>query len=403
MIAVSASHGSAARRIAELATTALRGIGWAQVRGAMLFGLVVSMVTTLIFLTAILQVAQTMPLPSMFLYVVIPDQIKALCLLAAIVVADRAVDEGAPRRKAYVIAALTGCVTGILLSEPFNWAWRTYLLPDLWPAQRTWLHGTPSLFYWPIFSLTHWLLIGGSSVFLYADRRAARKTAQLLHNAELDRVRRSKIALESRLQAMQARVEPQFLFNTLAQVERLYDTDPAIAGRMLDDLITYLRAAMPLMRDTSSTVGQEIDLARAYLDIVRIRLGERLAFEIKAPPEIRDVRMPPMMLLPLIDHAIVAGLEPSTATGTISIRTEVIDGRLRLAIADSGAAFVPEVGGDGIDSIRERLAALFGENARLDLRRAEAQATEAVLEIPLETATAGAPGTSTPKTASIPR
>ena len=403
MIAVSASHGSGARRIAELATTALRGIGWPQVRGAMLFGLVVSMVTTLIFLTAILQVAQTMPLPSMFLYVVIPDQIKALCLLAAIVVADRAVDEGAPRRRAYVMAALTGCVTGILLSEPFNWAWRTYLLPDLWPAQRTWLHGTPSLFYWPIFSLTHWLLIGGSSVFLYADRRAARKTAQLLHNAELDRVRRSKIALESRLQAMQARVEPQFLFNTLAQVERLYDTDPAIAGRMLDDLITYLRAAMPLMRDTSSTVGQEIDLARAYLDIVRIRLGERLAFEIKAPPEIRHVRMPPMMLLPLIDHAIVAGLEPSTATGTISIHTEVIDGRLRLAIADSGAAFVPEVGGDGINSIRERLAALFGENARLDLRRAEAQATEAVLEIPLETATPSAPGTSTPTMASIPR
>jgi LytS/YehU family sensor histidine kinase len=157
------------------------------------------------------------------------------------------------------------------------------------------------------------------------------------------------------------------------------------------------------MRDTSSTVGQEMDLARAYLDIVRIRLGRRLAFEIQAPPHIRDVRMPPMMLLPLIDHAIVAGLEPSTATGTISIHTKVIDGRLRLAIADSGAAFVPEVGGDGIDSIRERLAALFGENARLDLRRAEAQATEAVLEIPLETATPSAPETSTPTMASIPR
>jgi LytS/YehU family sensor histidine kinase len=109
-----------------------------------------------------------------------------------------------------------------------------------------------------------------------------------------------------------------------------------------------------------------------------------------------------MMLLPLIDHAIVCGLEPSTATGTISIRTEVIDGRLRLAIADSGAAFVPEIGGDGINGIRERLAALFGENARLDLRRAEAQATEAVLEIPLETATPGVPGTSAPPTASLP-
>jgi|GEM_PF-1381636 len=403
MTAVNVVHRSRAKRFAELAASAFRDIRWPQVRGAMLFGLVVTIVTTLIFLDPILQIARTMPLPNLLLQAVISDQIKVFCLLAAIVVADRAVDEGAPRRNAYVMAALVGCLIGILLSEPLNWAWRKYLLPDLWPTQRTWLHGTPSLYFHPIFALTHWLLIGGSAVFLYADRRAARKTAQLLLTAELDRVRRSKVALESRLQAMQARVEPQFLFNTLAQVERLYESDPAMAGRMLDDLISYLRAAMPLMRDTSSTVGQEMDLARAYLDIVRIRLGERLAFDIKTPPEIRDMRMPPMMLLPLIDHAIVCGLEPSTATGTISIRTELIDGRLRLAIADSGAAFVPEIGGDGINGIRERLAALFGDNARLDLRRAEAQATEAVLEIPLETATSGAPGTDTPPTASLQR
>jgi hypothetical protein len=76
-------------------------------------------------------------------------------------------------------------------------------------------------------------------VFLYADRRASRKTAQLLHAAELDRIRRSKLAFESRLQAMQARVEPQFLFNTLAQVERLYELDPALGSLMLDDLIAY--------------------------------------------------------------------------------------------------------------------------------------------------------------------
>ena len=74
-------------------------------------------------------------------------------------------------------------------------------------------------------------------MFFHADRRAARKTAQVLHDAELHRIRRSRLALESRLQAMQARVEPQFLFNTLAQVERLYEVDPALGARMLDDLI----------------------------------------------------------------------------------------------------------------------------------------------------------------------
>ena len=83
---------------------------------------------------------------------------------------------------------------------------------------------------------------------------------------------------------MQARVEPQFLFNTLAQVERLYEPMPTLAGRMLDDLIAYLRAAMPAMRGTSSTVAQEIELARAYLDIVRMRLGDRLRVSIDVPP-----------------------------------------------------------------------------------------------------------------------
>ena len=82
---------------------------------------------------------------------------------------------------------------------------------------------------------------------------------------------------------MQARVEPQFLFNTLAQVRQLYDSDAPLAGKMLDDLIAYLRAALPHLRESSSTLGKEAALARAYLDIVRVRLGERLAFDIVIP------------------------------------------------------------------------------------------------------------------------
>jgi Histidine kinase len=117
---------------------------------------------------------------------------------------------------------------------------------------------------------------------------------------------------------MQARVEPPFLFNTLAQVKRLYEMDATLAQRMLDDLVAYLRAAMPHMRDTSSTMKQEIELARAYLDIVKIRLGDRLAFDIQVPEGAGDVRMPPMMLLPLIDHAVVRGLatKPQASAST---------------------------------------------------------------------------------------
>ncbi|HLB21967.1 MAG TPA: histidine kinase, partial [Solirubrobacteraceae bacterium] len=378
------ADASPASRLASLAIDALRALRWPQIRAAMLLGLALTAWSWTVFIHPIARIAQSMPLMHMMLQSLIADQVKALCLLVAIAIADRAVDEGARRRRAYVLAALAGCVVGIALSEPFNWAFRTYVMPNAWPANYTWLHGTPALFYWPIFALTHWLLIGSAVVFLYADRRAARNTAQLLRDAELDRIRRSRLALESRLQAMQARVEPQFLLNTLAQVERLYEIDAQLAARMLDDLIAYLRAAMPLMRDTSSTVAQEIELARAYLDIVRLRLGERLSVRTQTPPEAARLRMPPMMLLPLIDHAIVRGLEPSRAQGTISIGARVFEGRLLLTIADGGAGFVPDGEGSGIAAIRERLEALYRGDAKLDLRRRGDDTTVAVLDLPLE-------------------
>ena len=378
-----AAEVSAIGRFAALALLAVRDIRWPQIRAAILLGLTITAWNSIVFLQPLQEIAQTMPRDLQLLQVLIADQIRAFCLMAAIVIADRAVDEGARRRPAYVLAAVVGCLTGFVMSEPFNWAWRIYVLPDRWPADWSWLHGTPAHFYWPIFWLTLWLPAGGAVVFLYADRRAARRTAQLLQTAELDRIRRSRIALESRLQAMQARVEPQFLFNTLGQVERLYERDPPLAARMMDDLIAYLRAAMPLMRDTSSTVAQEIELARAYLDIVRLRLGEHLAVRIEVPPEAAPMRMPPMMLLPLIDHAVVRGLDPSTATGTLSVRAAVDAGRLRLTIADGGARFVPEADGDGIAALRARLEALYRGEATLDLRRG-GEAMVAVLDLPIQ-------------------
>ncbi len=377
------------RRFVAVAIDALQGIGWVQVRRAMLFGIAVTVFHVATNNSVLLTLSKFVPLTlaKLILGAALSFQVKSLCLLAAIVVADRAVDEGAPRRIVYFAAALVGCVAGVALSEPLDLAWRAWVLPaDIWPVDRPWFHGTAKYLHFPFWALTYWLLIGGSAVFVYANRRAARQTATRLRSAELDRTRRSRLAFESRLQAMQARIEPQFLFNTLAQVERLYEDDPAQAGNMLDALISYLRAAMPMMRDTSSTVGREIELARAYLDIVRLRLGERLSVAIEAPPGADDIRMPPMMLLPLIDHAIVRGLEPATGAGAgaIRIHTDVRDGRLRLLIRDSGVGFAPETGGDGIAALRERLDALYGSSARLELRRVDPRATEAVLDLPLE-------------------
>ena len=363
---------------------ALSGVTRAQIRGAFLFGLGALAFTALINLVPFVQFVKAMPAHMFLLGGFIDFQIRAFVLLGAIVIAERAVNEGAPRRRAYVLAAIGGCVAGVVIGEVFNWIWRSFVLPPNWPAHRTYLRGAGSFFYWPTYSLTSWLLLGAPAVFFYADRSAARKTAASLHAAELDRIHRSRISLESRLQAMQARVEPQFLFNTLAQVERLYELRSPLAGTMLDDLIAYLRAAMPLMRDSSSTVGQEIELARRYLEIAKIRLGNRLAFDLDVPRELANARMPPMMVLPLVDHAIVHGLERTQVGGAFRIVAEASGGRLRLTITDSGAGFIGDDRDAGVASIAERLDALYGDAARLELRTRDPMGTEAVMEIPYE-------------------
>jgi hypothetical protein len=367
-----------------VAIDAVRSIRATQIRVTAVLGLCLTALQLAMFWIPITQIARNNSWWAILTDVAVDDQIKAFILLIAIVVATRAVDEGYPPRNAYVLAALVGCAAGVVAYEIFDHVWNAFALTGPAPAARPWLQGNAKRWFKPIFDFTYWLLIGSAVVFVYAGRRAARRAEARLRAAELDRVRRSKLALESRLQAMQARVEPQFLFNTLLQIERLYEFDPELAARMLDDLIAYLRAAMPLMRDTSSTVAQEFELARAYLEIVRLRLGERLSVNIETPAGGEDLRMPPMMLLPLIDHAIVRGFVSPSAQGAISIGSAVQAGRLHLTITDSGAGFVPEADGHGLTAIRERLSALYGDEGALQLRRSDSTATEAVLDIPLE-------------------
>jgi len=306
-------------------------------------------------------------------------------LLLCVVLADEQVDRNANPFVAYgsavVLAAVLGTLMGLAQS---HFVWDAILNPPALLKAKTEIN--PWVVYTHHFYIViETVLIGSLATYLYVDRREARKMAQRLHEAGLRRGDQAKSMLESQLQAMQARVEPQFLFNTLAQVGGLYEQDPKLAERMLGDLIAYLHAAMPHMRDTSSTLAQEIDLARAYLDIVKVRLGDRLAFDIELPEGAADTRMPPMMLLPLIDHAVVHGLaNKPQKSASMHIACAIADGRLRLTIADSGAGFLPDAGGDGITTIRERLAALYGSDASLVLRRCGAASTEAVMKIPCE-------------------
>jgi hypothetical protein len=298
-----------------------------------------------------------------------------------VMIADEAVVDGRSAWLCYGIALVAGAALTVILTNVakplihFN-------VDDPWLVESPWWEKLQSTAWWFFGFLGDTTL----AVLVYVNLRTARLADERRREAELARARARRRTLESRLQAMQARVEPQFLFNTLAQVKQLYELDTPLAERMLDDLITYLRAAMPHMRDTASTVAQEVELARAYLDIVKLRLGDQLAVEIDMPLETTACRMPPMVLLPLIDHALVHGLGPPRSGGALRIACQVEQGKLRVVITDSGAGFVPEAAGDGIASIRERLVALYGKSARLELWHAAAQASYALMEIPIEEA-----------------
>ena len=306
------------------------------------------------------------------------DQFPAFALMLCIVVADRITGKDGRRRLPYVVAVVVSAAVGAPLK-----------VLVMFLAFPEWFDSGPispilDFYEQSVTFFFAWLILGGVTTFVYTDWRRARAARDRRYKAEWERADTAKRTLESQLQAMQARVEPQFLFKTLGQVRDLYQADPSLGARMLDSLIAYLRAAMPKMRDTSSTLWQELELARAYLDIVKVRLGDRLTFAIEVPAELRHLRFPPMMLLPLIDHATTRGLDRSNPTRSIQILVQAKSNRVALTIADSNGGFAPETNDEGIAGIRERLGTLYGDDASLVLRACDEVATEAVLTLPPE-------------------
>jgi hypothetical protein len=232
----------------------------------------------------------------------------------------------------------------------------------------------------------------------FIDRSRAAQLVAESKRKEAEYHRMSRQVTEAKLSALQAQVEPHFLYNTLASVQALTEVDPARANAMTGHLIQYLRNALPKMRGSVSTVGQEVELVRAYLNILQMRMGKRLAFEISAPPELAELPFPPLMLPSLVENAIKHGLEPQREGGSVAITAESVDGKLRMTVADTGRGF-GEVPGEGVGlaNIRERLAALYGGAAKLTLEANEPHGVRATIEVPRQWAPAA--GDSAPASA----
>ena len=233
--------------------------------------------------------------------------------------------------------------------------------------------------------------------YLVAAKIIVRKTAEAdaklrVATDSADHEAMQRQLVQARLKLLQAQVEPHFLFNTLAAVDYLIETDAKRASVMQKTLISYLRAALPQMRQESSTLGREITLIRAYLQLLKLRIEDRLEFEIKVAPNLESAVFPPMVLQTLVENAIKHGIEPKPEGGRITVQADIIDSQLRVDVVDTGVG-LPDGdifgsskngSGLGLDNIRNRLALLYPGASRMELRSGHEGGTLVRLSIPYQ-------------------
>jgi sensor histidine kinase YesM len=222
-------------------------------------------------------------------------------------------------------------------------------------------------------------------------RRAELSANEATNRAETEQHERT--VLEARLEALQAQIEPHFLFNTLASIDQLIQTDPPRASKMQQSLIRYLRSAMPQMREaTRPSLGQQVDLCIAFLEIMAVRMERRLQPLVSVPESLKSAVFPSMMLQTLVENAIKHGLEPKPEGGRLEIGAELVDGQLAVHVLDTGMGFMPQAqGGVGLANVRERLKALYNGRAELIISVPPAGGTCATIKVPYEIASATPP------------
>ena len=221
---------------------------------------------------------------------------------------------------------------------------------------------------WPHYS-TSFVITGVACAFGIAAAQAMRMRTWLeTERREAAELRQSETA--ARLALLQAQIEPHFLFNTLANVQSLIERDPKRAASMLDSLNRYLRASLKRTRDVASTLKDELELVQALLDIAAIRLGDRLRYTIDVPEPLRQMALPPLLLQPLVENALLHGIEPSIDGGEIRIVGRVEAAMLKLDVIDTGVGLGHSThlhGGVGLANVRTRMETLYGEQGRVSI------------------------------------
>jgi LytS/YehU family sensor histidine kinase len=231
------------------------------------------------------------------------------------------------------------------------------------------------------------------------ERQRDSETKAMSLELALQRSRLERHAADARLAVLTAQVEPHFLFNTLANVQALVETNSPRAPAVLRSLIAYLKATMPRLDDGDAQLGREIALVRSYLELMHLRMPDRLRFGVDCDPALNGFPCPPMALLTLVENAVRHGIDPSETGGAITVAATrdpaESGGLVRLVVRDDGVGMSESAApGTGLVNLRERLAAFYGGAARLELTQLEPHGLLAEVIVAPERGTVRAPGPS---------
>ena len=326
-----------------------------------------SLIATLIFNTLIAGFLVALGFGGGFVVNLVFSQCVGLSILALVQLVMRLPLSRATRGAAVVAAITAGAMAGGMLGR---------LLTGI-GASPDGSHETQSL----LIGLVFGSIAAG---FFWLRERNARLESDL-QARELARLQAEKQSVTAQLRMLQAQIEPHFLFNSLANVAALIDAEPKLAGRLLDALIQYLRSSLARTRAEGGTLGDEVNLLRAYLEVLKMRMGQRLDYAFDIASELLAESFPPMLLQPLVENAIQHGLEPKVEGGRITVTAHRQDRRLLISVTDDGLGFAEtSATGIGLENIRARLAAIFGPTAHLELSSKVGAGTTAMMSIPTE-------------------
>jgi sensor histidine kinase YesM len=304
-----------------------------------------------------------------FLINFIISQCMGLSICTCVLIAYRLFEYAGPALKAILMAAalIIGSLGGSYLASVVSG-----MSPDILFEEN----GLIQLLFLGV-------MFGSIITYFFSSREQIAESQAQIQEEKIKRLTSEKKAAEANLKLLQAQIEPHFLFNTLSNVLSLLDTNSQKGKSMLVDFIQYLRASLSKIRQEQATLGQEMDMIRAYLSIFKVRMGDRLQYRIDLPENLKAISFPPMLIQPLVENAIKHGLEPKVDGGEILISGIEKNGLLRLAVVDSGDGFIEgRESGMGLANVRERLQSLYGESGRLILEENQPHGLKATIEVP---------------------